>query len=84
MDIEAKGNKEILDNHMGGKEIAYTPTVMLYGKDKMKPIEYTGDYKLDTLKTFITDYCVENGYGGSYNIIEPETTGPSLRGRSYG
>lgn len=69
---------------MGGKEIAYTPTVMLYGKDKMKPIEYTGDYKLDTLKTFITDYCVENGYGGSYNIIEPETTGPSLGGRSYG
>ena len=65
LNIETPENQEILEDYMGDKQISYTPTVMLYGADKMNPSEYTGDYKRHSLKSFIVNYCNEHHFGVS-------------------
>ena len=42
----------------------YTPTVLVYGGDKTKPVEYYGSLKREQeLKDYVCDYCDTNGFG---------------------
>lgn len=39
-----------------------TPVVLIYGRDKTKPILYSGVHDSNTLSAYIARYCDKNGY----------------------
>lgn len=51
--------------YMNGIEITYTPTVILYGRDKRQPIKFKGNYDSDTFNEIVSEFCDKNGYSGS-------------------
>ena len=53
--------------YMNGIEITYTPTVILYGRDKRQPTKFKGNYDSDTFNEIVSDFCDKNGYSGSYS-----------------
>jgi hypothetical protein len=63
VDITVPANRYILDNYTGGQQVLFTPTVFLYGANKAAPVLYEGDYKADSLTSFICGFCDNNGYG---------------------
>jgi len=63
LDITEEVNYEIVQSYTGGRKVEYTPTVLVYGQDKRSPLEYEGDYKVDSLEKYVTGYCDKNGYG---------------------
>ena len=44
VDIDAPASQDIIKNHAVGGSVQYTPTVLVYGQDKLAPVEYTGEY----------------------------------------
>ena len=63
VDVSIEANREILDKHCGDNKIKYTPTVLLYGDEKTKPTEYSGDYSLDSIHDKACDFCDDEGFG---------------------
>ena len=63
VDVTVEANKEILQTYTAGKSVEYTPTIFLYGDDKYSPVLYDGDYKFDSLNSWICGYCDDHGYG---------------------
>ena len=47
----------ILKDYVGSVRQLLTPTVLIYGRDREAPVEYTGNYKKFDLETKISDYC---------------------------
>ena len=62
VDVSEAANNMILTSYCGTTKVQYTPTIMIYGKDKANPVEYNGDYTEPNVLQFITDYCDKNGY----------------------
>jgi len=62
VDVSVDANNSIIDGYCGGSQVEYTPTVFVYGHEKTKPLEYSGDYKIPSLSRFIGNYCDTNGY----------------------
>jgi len=44
VDVSEAANNMILTSYCGTTKVQYTPTIMIYGKDKANPVEYNGDY----------------------------------------
>ena len=63
VDVSVETNREILDKFCGDNKIKYTPTVLLYGDDKTKPTEYSGDYSLDSIHDKACEFCDAEGFG---------------------
>jgi len=42
--------------------VRLTPAVLIYGRDKNKPIMYGGVHDHPSLSAFIADYCDRNGF----------------------
>ena len=63
VDITIPSNAFILNNYVAGQQIQYTPTVFLYGANKAAPVLYEGDYKADSLTSFVCGFCDKEGYG---------------------
>ena len=62
VDVSQETNNSIIDGYCGGSQVEFTPTVFVYGHEKTKPVEYSGDYKIPSLSRFIGNYCDTNGY----------------------
>lgn len=63
VDVSLDSNRGCLDNFCGTNKIKYTPTVLLYGKDKAAPVEYAGDYTLPSLDEKACEFCDAEGFG---------------------
>ena len=61
VDMNDENSEELIQNHTGGIKIQYTPTVLFYGQDKSKPVEYEGNYKFDTLYADLRTFCKGQG-----------------------
>ena len=57
VDIEDASANMILKDYVGNVMQILTPTVLIYGRDRKAPVEYTGNYKMFDLETKISDYC---------------------------
>ena len=51
-----------MKDYVGSMTQLLTPTVLIYGRDRKAPVEYTGNYKEFDLETKISDYCDKNGF----------------------
>ena len=51
-----------MKDYVGSMTQLLTPTVLIYGRDRKAPVEYTGNYKEFDLETKISDYCEKNGF----------------------
>lgn len=63
VDVSVETNREILEKFCGDNKIKYTPTVLLYGDDKAKPTEYSGDYSLGSIHDKACEFCDAEGFG---------------------
>ena len=70
MDISLDVNKEITEKYTGGRAIDLTPTVLMYGANKMQPVEYLGNYLTDSLNTEVCNFCDREGFGITKNSWE--------------
>ena len=63
IDTSLESSAEVLEYFTGDdKEIEYTPTILVYGRDKTDPIHYRGDLKIAALNVYTTIYCQKYGY----------------------
>ena len=53
VNTDERGSEEIIGKYCGGHQIQMTPTVLVYGRDKYHPTEYTGDYKTPSMNKYI-------------------------------
>ena len=60
----------IIDNYCGDNKVHLTPTILVYGADKRHPTEYTGDYKVASMNTYIADVCDSEGFGYGHGLRE--------------
>ena len=71
VDIDTDEGKVLQDEYTHGINLQYAPTIVLYGSDKLAPVEYDGDYELAPINTFLTDYCDNNGYlAGDHGVAK--------------
>lgn len=93
VNIDNPVNDSILENHCGGIEVYYTPTILVYGADKTAPTEYTGDYLSDTIVPYVTGISDKDGFEAkakdmeldmNMDDIEVEGNGNSAAVAQYG
>ena len=64
VNTRTEAGKQILKDFTGDVQMKYTPTVLVYGSDKTKPVEYYGSLsKQGELSDYVCDYCDTNGFG---------------------
>ena len=64
VNTSTKAGKEILRDFTGDVKVQYTPTILMYGSDKSKPVEYYGNYSSSgEIGNYVCDYCETNGFG---------------------
>ena len=61
VDINDENSEELIESYTGGIKVQFTPTVLFYGQDKSKPVEYEGNYKFDTLYADLRTFCKGQG-----------------------
>ena len=82
VDTARQSTRQIVSNFCGGHQVVSTPTVFVYGRNKWAPQVYAGDYSVNSLNSYICDYCDNEGFGiargGAYGA------GYGVRGAGYG
>ena len=62
VDVTVEGSRKIVGKYTQGKDVTGTPTLFVYGNEKMAPIEFKGDLTSKTINQYLIDYAETNGY----------------------
>jgi glutaredoxin len=62
VDVTLAASRKIVGKYTQGKEVEGTPTLFVYGNEKMKPIEFKGDLTAGSVNDYLVAYAEENGY----------------------
>ena len=62
VNLDEDDSENILENYSGDIEVEFTPTILVYGPDKAKPIEYDGDYSFEDMNRKFCGYCDKHGF----------------------
>ena len=49
-------------NHLWERKAMVSPSILIYGRDKNDPVDYTGSKFSFNINDYIKNYCNNNGY----------------------
>jgi len=62
VDVTLEASRKIVGKYTQGKEVEGTPTLFVYGNEKMAPIEFKGDLTAKNINEYLVGYAEQNGY----------------------
>jgi len=62
VNVDDPASDDVLTDYTVTGDIEFTPSVLVYGKDKAQPTEFLGNYEFDEMSEHVSTYCDENGY----------------------
>ena len=63
VDITVEESYEIVNKYTAGRSVQATPSVFVYGREKLAPSVYSGDFSFNSLGDYIVGECDSQGYG---------------------
>ena len=67
VDHETDEGQEWMAEYAADLDIEYTPTILIFGKDKTAPVVYDGLYVHDPINEYICNQCEVEGFNGTYD-----------------
>ena len=62
VDVTLEASRKVVGKYTQGKDVTGTPTLYVYGDQKMEPIEFKGDLTAKNINEYLVKYAEDNGY----------------------